>query len=261
MLEQFGTDLSVFSASYLSNVLYFLGFPDRAQMVCGQMIEQARQLAHPHTLALALCFAAALHRWLNKRAEALSLSAEAIAISRQYDFSVWLACGEMTHGLALVMHGRKEGIAELKSSIAGMRATLGGMSVVFLSALVEAYAHLKLHDEALGLLAETQADAANTGDAHFSAELHRLKGVCLLEISPSNAAQAESCFNQALAISRKQHAKSLELRAATSMARLWQQQGKQVEARRSLEEIYNWFTEGFDTHDLQEARRLLDSLC
>jgi len=166
----------------------------------------------------------------------------------------------MTHGLALVMHGRKEGIAELESSIAGMRATLGGMPVVFLSALVEAYAHLKLHDEALGLLAKTQADAANTGDAHFSAELHRLKGVCLLEISPANAAQAEACFDQALAISRRQNAKSMELRAATSMARLWQQQGKQEDARRLLEKIYNWFTEGFETHDLQGASKLLTSL-
>lgn len=254
LLERFGTDLSVFSTSYLINALYFLGFPDQAQLICGRMLEQARELEHPHTLAQALSFAAVLHRWLNMPAEALSLSAEAIAISRQHNFFLWLACGEMTHGWALVMHGRNDvGIAELQSCIAGMRVALGGISVVFLTAMAEAYVHLERYDEALGLLAEAQADAANTGDSHSAAELHRLKGVCLLALSTSNAAQAESCFNHALAISREQHAKSLELRAAMSMARLWQQQGKQEEARRMLEEIHNGFTEGFDTHDLQET--------
>lgn len=123
--------------------------------------------------------------------------------------------------------------------------------------LAEAYVHLKRYDEALDLIAEAQADASSAGDGHFTAELHRLKGECLLALSPANAAQAESCFDQALAISRQQHAKSLELRAAMSMARLWQQQGKQEDARRVLEEIYNWFTEGFDTHDLQEAAILI----
>lgn len=159
----------------------------------------------------------------------------------------------MIHGWALVMHGKKEGIAECKSSIAGMRVALCGISVVFLTPLIEAYMRLKLYDEALGLIAEAQTDEAKTGDAHFSAELHRLKGECLLALSPSNAAQAEACFNQALAVSRKQHAKSLELRAATCMARLWKQQGRGEDARRLLDEIYNWFTEGFDTHDLKEA--------
>lgn len=258
MLEQFGTDLSVFCAGYLSNALYFLGFPDRAQRVSERMLEQARELPSPHTLAQALCSAAVLHRWLNKPTEALSLSEEAIAISRQHDFSLWLVCGEMTHGWALVMHGQDEiGTLILQSSITGMRAATGAMSVYFLSALVEAYLHLERHNEALDLIAKALADTVNTGDGHFTAELHRFKGVCLLALSASNAAQAESCFDQALAISRRQGAKSLELRATMSMARLWQQQGKHEDARRMLEEIYNGFTEGFDTPDLQEAASLI----
>jgi predicted ATPase len=253
LLEQFGEDLSVSCAAYLSWALYFLGFPSQARLVCGRVLDQARKQAHPHTLGLALCFASVLHRWLNKPAETLSLSAETIAVSRQHDFSVWLAAGEMTHGWALVRHGQKEGIAECKSGIAGMRAAIGGISVVFLSALAEAYVHLKQYDEALGLIAEALADASNTGDDHFTAELHRLKGECLLALSPTNAAQAESCFDQALAVSREQHAKTLELRAAMSLARLWQQQGKQEDARHLLEDIYNWFTEGFDNLELQMA--------
>jgi tetratricopeptide (TPR) repeat protein len=261
MLEQFRTDLSVFSMSYRICALYFLGFPNRAQLLGERMVEQARELAHPHTLAQALSCAAVLHRWLNKPAKALSLSAEAIAISRQHDFSLWLVCGEMTHGWALVMHGQDEmGIAELQSSITGMRAATGAMSVHFLSALIEAYLHLERHNEALDLIAEALADTVNTGDGHFTAELYRLKGVCLLALSPSNAAQAESCYDQALAISRRQGAKALELRATISMTRLWRQKGKHEDARRLLEEIYNEFTEDFDSHDLQEAAKFLRTL-
>ncbi|MDD2915531.1 MAG: BTAD domain-containing putative transcriptional regulator [Gallionella sp.] len=256
--EQFGEDLSIASAAYLSSALYFLGLPDLAQQAHRQSLIHARKLAHPHTLAQSLCFAAGFGRLMKQPAVALSLSAEAIAISRQHDFSVWLACGEMTHGWALVMHGQTtEGIAEIKSGIAGMRATVSGIPVTFLSALAEAYLYLKMHDEALAVLAEAQADAAETGDHHFNAELHRLKGECLLALAPSSAAQAEACFDQALAVSRQQQAKSLELRAAMSMARLWQRQGKQNAAQRLLAGVYNWFTQGFDTPDMREAAILL----
>lgn len=261
MLEQFGTDMSVFSAAYALTALYFLGFPDRAQRVCGRMLEQARKLENPHTLGQALSFAAGLYRFMNRPEEALSLSAEAMAIARKHDFTLWLAAGGATHGWALAVQGQAEsGIAEARSSIAGMRAALGGISVAFLSPLAETYMHLKRYDQALALLAEAQADASITGDGHFLAELHRLEAVCLLELSPSNAAQAESCFDRALAISRKQRAKLLELRAAMGMARLWQQRDKQEDARRLLEGIYNWFTEGFDTFDLREAADLLRTL-
>ena len=261
LIEQFGDDLSVTCEIFLSHALYFLGFPDRAQLVCGRMLTKAKKHIYPHTLAFALSFASLLYRWLNKPAETLSLSAEAILVSRQHDFPVWLSVGEATHGWALVLHGQEEGIAELKSGIAGMRQTVSGVQVTYLSPLAEACVHLKRYDEALPLLAEALGDAASTGDDHFVAELQRLKGVCLLEISPSNAAQAESCFGEALTISRRQQAKSLELRAAMSMARLWGQQGRQEKARCVLEETCNGFTEGFDTPDLQEASKLMTSFC
>ncbi|HEY8035853.1 MAG TPA: BTAD domain-containing putative transcriptional regulator [Methylobacter sp.] len=257
--EQFGENLSVSCSAYLSWALYFRGFPDQAKDVCEQMLSHAQELAHPHTLALALCFATMLHRWLNKPTETLSLSLETIAISQQHDFSVWLAAGEMAHGWALVLHGHSEiGIAELQSSITRMKASIGGISVIFLSALIESYIHLELYDKALSLLAEAQADEITTGDGHFTAELHRLKGVCLLGTSESNTKEAEACFSQAIAISRRQSAKFLELRAAISMARLWWHQDKREDARNMLEEIYNTFTEGFDSHDLQEAASLIN---
>jgi predicted ATPase/DNA-binding SARP family transcriptional activator len=254
LLEQFGSDLSIHCASYLSCALYFLGFADQAQCLSRQMLLQAREMDHPHNLAQALNFASLLQRWLNRPDAALALSAEAIAIGRQHDLSLWLACGLMIHGWALVRLGQSErGLAELQSCVAGMRVGMGGISVVVASSAIEAQVYLNRHDEALRLIAEAQADEANTGDGHFSAELHRLKGECLRALSPLSTAEAEACFAQALAISRKQQAKSMELRAATSMARLWRQQDKHEDARCILEGIYSWFTEGFDTHDLQEA--------
>jgi len=259
-LEQTGSDLSHSGAAVLSCALFFLGHPEQAQRICGRTLQQARELAHPHNLGMTLSSASFLHRWLNRPAETLSLSAEVIAIARQYGFSVWQAMGEVTHGWALAMLGHEGGIAELKSGIAWMRVARKGVPVDFLIPLVEAYVHLKMYDAALDLLAEAQADAERTGDEHSTAELYHLKGKCLLALSPPDAAQAESYFHQSLAISHKQGAKSLELRAATSMVRLWQQQGKHEDARSMLEEIYNWFTEGFETHDLQEAANLLRTL-
>src|SRR5262249_8607468 len=110
------------------------------------------------------------------------------------------------------------------------------------------------------LLTEALAQVHKAGEAWTEAELHRLKGELLLSLSADNLAEAERCFHQALVIARRQHAKSLELRAAMSLSRLWQQRGKRAEARALLAPIYGWFTEGFDTADLQEAKTLLEAL-
>ena len=145
----------------------------------------------------------------------MNLSAQAIALSREHDFHLWLACGEMTHGWALVQTGAPHGMAEIESAIAAMRSALGGISIVFLSSRIEACIFLKQYDQALEWLTQALSDAQRTGDGHFLAELHRLRGVCLLETSPIQAADARACFEQALAISGQQQAKSLALRAAT----------------------------------------------
>jgi DNA-binding SARP family transcriptional activator/predicted ATPase len=260
MLELFGEDLSLSYAGHLSWALYFLGFQDQAQQVCGRMLKQARAMGHPKTLAMALLFASMLHRWLNQPTQTLSLSAETIAVTREQGMLRWIATGEMLHGWALVMLEGKKGISEIKARTDYLRTAAGVNLALFLSVLAEANVHLKLYDEALGLLAQAQVDDARTGNGHFAAELHRLKGVCLLELSASNAKEAEACFEQALILSRLQGAKSLELRAAMSQARLWQQQGRKDQARHMLGEIHDWFTEGFDTPDLLEAAHLLRTL-
>jgi tetratricopeptide (TPR) repeat protein len=219
LLARFGEDLSISCGAYLAWSEYFRGFPEQARITCDNMLARARALDHPHTLGLALCFASVLHRWMDCGEKALALGAETIEVSRRYGFSVWLAAGEMAHGWALARQGNKEGIAELEAGIAGMKMAIGGISVVFLSALAEGYGHLQMYPEALAVLAQAKEEAARTGDGHYSAELFRLEGECLLKLPNGDAGQASSRFNEALAVSRRQGARSLELLAAESIAR------------------------------------------
>ena len=131
---------------------------------------------------------------------------------------------------------------------------------IFLSGLAAAHGTVGQIDEGLALLTEALAVLDKTGQRVYEVGLYLLKGSLLLKAGGQKVGEAEECFRQALDVARRQEAKSLELQAATSLARLWQQQGKKVEAHKLLSEIYNWFTEGFDTKDLQEAKALLDSL-
>jgi predicted ATPase len=132
--------------------------------------------------------------------------------------------------------------------------------VMYLCLLAGAYHAMGEGDEGLRLLTEAQAQMEKSGERFYEAELHRLKGELLLQQSPGNTTEAESCFQQAISIAQNQSAKSWELRAATCLARLWQRQNKHQEAHDLLAPVYNWFTEGFDTADLIEAKALLDEL-
>jgi predicted ATPase len=215
------------------------------------MLKRARSLAHPHTLALSLCFASVLHRWLDKPLETLKLGEETITVSRGHGFPVWLAAGEMTHGWALVKHGRRdEGVALLKSGIAGMRDAIRGISVVFLSALVEAYFHADLYREAQALIEEALIEAETTGDGHFTAELHRLRGECEIRLVGAPTPAAKDSFTHALALSRRQGARSLGLRAAVSLA----QHFGEFEC---LAEMVSAFDEGLKSPHLVQAAGIL----
>jgi predicted ATPase len=130
----------------------------------------------------------------------------------------------------------------------------------YLALLAEACGRTGQAVEGLALLAEALAQAHNAEESWMEAELHRLKGKLLLSLSADHQAEAEACLHQALTVARRQQAKSLELRATTSLSRLWQQQGKRTEAHQLLAQIYGWFTEGFDTPDLQDAKALLEAL-
>ena len=185
-----------------------------------------------------------------------------MARSRERGFPQLLAVGMMTRGWAMALQGQGEaGMAQLHQGLAAFRAAGAELDRPrWLTLLVEAYGQVEQTDEGLTVLAEALATAHTTGERRWEAELHRLKGKLLLQQSIPDEAQAETCFHQAIDIARQQQAKSLELRAAMSLARLWQQQGKQAEAYELLVPIYGWFTEGFDTTDLREAKALLDEL-
>jgi predicted ATPase len=173
-----------------------------------------------------------------------------------------LAQGTVWQGWSLAAQGEHAaGIAQMLQGLTARRAT--GASPYRASHFVLlAWAHGKAGqvEDGLRVVAEALARADSSGDRAYAAELYRLKGELLVQQLPTDPSQAECCFQQALAIARGQQARSWELRAAVSLSRLWQQQGQVSAAYRMLAEVYGWFTEGFDTADLQEAKALLEAL-
>jgi predicted ATPase len=186
----------------------------------------------------------------------------AITVATAQQVALVLAVGPIMRGWALAMQGQgTEGLTQLRQGLDAYRATGAAFQRPhFLSMLAEVHGSMGQPEAGLTALSEALGLVENTNERYYEAELHRLKGELLLRQAVPDVPQAETCFQQALAIARRQQAKSWELRAATSLARLWQRQGKRTEARELLAPIYGWFTEGFDTADLQDAKVLLDAL-
>jgi predicted ATPase len=239
-----------------------LGYPDQALRRSRETLTLPQELSHAFSLAYALDFAARIHQ-LRREEQLTQAQAQAlIALSREQGFTQRLATGTILWGWALTAQGQgEEGIAHMRQGLAAFRATGAELAQPYYLALLgEAYGALGQAGEGLKVLAEALATTHKTGEQFCEAELHRLKGKLLLAGSAAHHAEAEACFQQALDVARRQRAKSWELRAAMSLSRLWQQQGKRAEAHALLTPIYGWFTEGFDTADLQEAKALLDAL-
>ena len=256
------SDSGVVCRSFVAWALWLLGYPDQAQQSIHEALILAQELAHPFSLAYALTFATIVH-WFRREGPAAQEYIEAaMTLARIQEFSDFLALGTLLGGWVLAEQGqREEGIAQIHQGLDAYRAT--GAEVFrpsFLAILAEAYGKAGQSEEGLTVLAEALATAHTTGGHWWEAELHRLKGELRLQQAAESGDEAEACFHQALDVSRHQEAKSLELRAAMSLSQLWQQQGKRAEAYELLAPIYGWFTEGFDTADLQEARTLLEEL-
>jgi DNA-binding winged helix-turn-helix (wHTH) protein/predicted ATPase len=262
---------------FAASVLWLLGYPEQAMERNQEALTLARELARPAALATILSWAAWLHLyrregpWAQERAEAC------ITLATEHGFAARVALGTIMRGWALAAHGQgEEGIAHMRQGVAAWRAAGSEVGLTnYLSFLAEAYGHVGQTAEGLNVLAEALAFAHTTGERCWEAELYRLKGELLLQsgvqslesggLTPdaglqTRDAEAEACLRQALEIAHRQQAKSLELRAAMSLGRLWQQQGKRAAAYELLAPIYDWFTEGFDTADLQEAKALLEAL-
>jgi predicted ATPase len=158
-------------------------------------------------------------------------------------------------------HQREEGLTQMQQGLTAFQATGGRLRLpYYLALLAEVYGHSGQVEKGLHLLDKACADMQQTGEHFWEAEQHRLQAELRLAHSTADQTTAAAYLHQALEVARRQQAKSLELRAAVSLARLWQQQGKCAEAHALLAPVYHWFTEGFDTADLQEAKSLLDAL-
>jgi predicted ATPase len=195
-------------------------------------------------------------RFTQERAEA------AIRLATTLGFPLWMAISSILRGWALVQQGQaREGIAQINQGMMDYRATGAKLALShYLALLAEAHGTIGEPEAGLTALREALTLVDTTGERVWEPELHRLKGELLLQQTSDNATEAETCFQHAISIAQNQSAKSWELRAATSLARLWHQQGKRQEAHDLLAPVYHWFTEGFDTADLQDAKALLDTL-
>ena len=245
-----------------ANALWCLGFPTQAVQRCQEALALAQALAHPYSLVVAQHFAAFLHCH-RREVPAVRAQAEALlALATAQGFPLYAGYGHGWRGWARAMQGAgAAGLAEMQQGLTLVVAAGQELArPLWLVRLGEAAGHVGQVAEGRRLLAEALAAFAASGRGDLLAEAHRLQGEVWLRQRPPETAQADACFQQALAIARQQQARSWELRAALSLSRLWQQQGKWAEAHELLAPVYGWFTEGFDTADLQEAKALLEEL-
>jgi class 3 adenylate cyclase/predicted ATPase len=242
--------------------LWCLGYPAQAVQRSQEALALAQTLAHPQSLVFAQYFAAFLHHRRREAPEVQMQVDALLPLATAQEFPLYVGLGTCLRGWAAAVQGESmAGLAQMHQGMAAVLATGQTLTQpLCLVLLAEAAGHAGQVEEGLHLLAEALAALEASGRGDLLAEAYRLQGELLLRQAAPDAAQAEACCQQALAIARRQQAKSWELRAATSLARLWQQQGKRAEAHQLLAEVYGWFTEGFDTADLQEARALLDTL-
>jgi len=247
---------------YGALTLGVLGYPDQARQQSQEGLRLARELAHPFSLANTLHFAALLHQF-HREGQATHEDAEAsLRLATEHDIAPWVAGAKILRGWVLALRGQSDtGLAQMREGLAAWEAMgLELYRTYQLVLLAEVYGKAGQADEGLRVLGQARTAVHNTEGRFYEAELSRLQGELTLARSAGQQAEAEVCFQHALAVARRQEAKSLELRAAMSLCRLWQQQGKRAEAYELLASIYGWFTEGFDTADLQEAKALLEAL-
>ena len=244
----------------LSVTLWFLGYPDQALQRSAEALAMAHALSHPYSLARVLVDAAYLY-WFCREWVRLQEQAEALrALAAAHGFAELYARATYRYGLALVKQGQiAEGLAQFHASMDTLQVMQSGdAQALRLAQLAELYRCTRQPE--LGLQVLAAAMAADTEERLDASGRYSIKGELLLLSPESDVHQAECCFQQALLIARRQSAKMPELRAALCLSHLWQQQGKRAEARQLLAQVYGWFSEGFETPDLQEARALLDEL-
>jgi predicted ATPase len=256
-----GADVGLTALAYAAWCLWCLGYPEQALKRSQEALALARELDHPFSLADVLYYAGCILSEMRRDAQALKDDAgELMRLSKEMGFSSWLGPATCYWGQALTKLGRvQEGIAQIREGLA-VRRSIDAQCYLpgILGAMAEAQAKAGHPEEGLVTLAEALALVEETDERHWEAELYRLRGELLLMQGGETEAEANLC--KAIQVAHSQQAKSWELRATVSLARLWRKQGRVDEARQMLAEIYDWFTEGFGTADLQEAKALLEEL-
>ncbi len=238
--------------------LSFLGYPERAAARAEEMVVHARTLAHPISLALALCFASCSYLFRSDWEACARYAGECVELSERLGFPQWLGTSKIARGLALACCRGEDTLADATQGLgeaAGTGSQSGAPALLWMLARIHQERGRKA--DALGIVNTALATSAQGKQPFSDAELLRLKAELLLS---KDETEAESYFRSALELAQSQEARSLELRTATPLARLWQKQGKKDEARALLAPVYDWFTEGFDTADLKNAKALLEEL-
>ena len=262
LATRFGQDVGVAILCYRSRNLWLLGYPEAALADAEHALKDAREIGQAGTLMYALGHLPLTHILIGNNATANAQANQVVALADEKGALLWKSEGMRNQGCVLALTGKaSEAVQMMTSGITGFRST--GATVwdpFYLSYLARAHAELGQFDDAWRCVGEAMTAAETTKERWFEAEIQRIAGEIALKSPVPDAAKAETYFERALAVARQQQAKSWELRAAMSMARLWRDQGKRHEARDLLAPVCGWFTEGFDTLDLKEAKTLLDEL-
>ncbi len=259
---RYGQDVGATALCYLAWALWHNGFLAQATQTADRAIRHAREFGHSHTLVYTLWHAATVYHLARDAARVAALASEVVAISAERGFTMWLAYGNIFVGWAAARRGEvAAGIGRMRAGIAAA-ATTGArlFEPLFLGLLAEGLALGGSAAEALAQLDAAVTATARTGNTAALAELRRLRGIVLQSLGSANDDGAESALTEAIAEAGRQGSRFYELRAATSLTRLWRDRGRRADARDLLLPIYDWFTEGFDTPDLKEAKALLDEL-
>jgi predicted ATPase len=261
LATRFSVDARVSILTYRSWALWLLGYPEAALADIDHALRDAREFGQAATLLYALALTSVGDFFCGNYAATSAKSDEVVALADEKGLSLfWKTRAMMNHGWISALTGKAaDAVQMITSGITARRSTGATLNVpLSLSYLAKAYAELGQFDDAWCCIGEAMTAVETTKERWCEADIHRIAGEIALLPPEPDAAKAEAHFERALAVARQQQAKSWELRAAMSMARLWRDQGKPQQALELLATVYGWFTEGFDTRDLKDAKALLE---
>jgi predicted ATPase len=261
-VTQFGQDVRVSTLTYRAKALWLLGYPDSARADLEHALKDARETGHAVTLMHALCETLFVHLWSGNYAIANTQIDKGIRLADETGSALWKAGVMLNRGCLFAQTGKAlDAVQLITTGISEWRSNGSNVFIpLFLTYLARAYSELERFDEARCSIDEAMMAAETTGERWCDADICRMAGDLTLMLPERDTTKAAAHFERAISLAREQAAKSWELRATTSLARLWRDEGQRQQARDLLAAIYAWFTEGFDTLDLREAKTLLSEL-